>query len=133
MHRVAPVLARNDSSLRIIWRALVCLTCLVAGRAASGGAPGQQDLSDLLVVFPTFHKRIGVVEASRAWRMGVSTHIVVDDLVSGFERWGWPLGPGHGAQLPSARRVQLSTAKTWRGNAHTVAGGRAAPLILGGT
>eukprot|EP00198_Chlamydomonas_reinhardtii_P013094 XP_001702431.1 predicted protein [Chlamydomonas reinhardtii] len=78
---VAPVLARNGSSLRSIWRVLVYLTCLVAGRAASGGAPGQQDVSDLLVVFPTFHKRIGVVEASRAWRMGVSTHIVVDDLV----------------------------------------------------
>ncbi|KAG2452949.1 hypothetical protein HYH02_002286 [Chlamydomonas schloesseri] len=38
-------------------------------------------LADLLIVFPTFHKRIGVVEASRSWRQGVRTHVVVDDMV----------------------------------------------------
>ncbi|KXZ42073.1 hypothetical protein GPECTOR_210g416 [Gonium pectorale] len=52
-----------------------------AAQAAAAAPEAPLAASDLLVVLPTFHGRIGLVEASRSWRRGVRTHVVVDDKV----------------------------------------------------
>lgn len=67
---------------RFVVHALFLLLC--AGGLNRGAVSAAEALSgeDLLIVFPTFHKRIDTVVASRTWRRGVRTHIVVDDRVS---------------------------------------------------
>ncbi|PNW87881.1 hypothetical protein CHLRE_01g005701v5 [Chlamydomonas reinhardtii] len=66
---------------RFVVHALFLLLC--AGGLNRGAVSAAEALSgeDLLIVFPTFHKRIDTVVASRTWRRGVRTHIVVDDRV----------------------------------------------------
>ncbi|KAG2435453.1 hypothetical protein HYH02_011953 [Chlamydomonas schloesseri] len=63
---------------------LACLFLTVTLSAAADdpeAAAFSVSPTDFLVVVPTHHARIGTVYASRSWRKGVRTHIVVDDQV----------------------------------------------------
>lgn len=58
--------------------AACCILLKLCIVLTASGTPGDYSVADLLVVFPTSARTLDYIAASRAWRKGVRTHIVMD-------------------------------------------------------